>query len=109
MWQAMRPHRRLPRTIDTDIDAVTPMLRRYSRWIGETLRNMNPERASELYTLATAELQIAIDKRQTGMRLNWIAITCASCARVSTVNTMLCAPNRSRFGVGILPRSGFSA
>ena len=38
-WQANMPQRRPLITIDTLIDAWTPMLRRYSTWIGETLRS----------------------------------------------------------------------
>ena len=37
-WQANRPQSRPSTTIDIDIDAATPMLRRYSRCTGETLR-----------------------------------------------------------------------
>ncbi|MNT21147.1 hypothetical protein D3C72_1564750 [compost metagenome] len=33
------PHSRSPITIDRLIDACTPMLAMYSRWIGDTLRN----------------------------------------------------------------------
>ena len=32
--------------IETDIEAVTPMLRRYSQWIGETLRSAACDRSS---------------------------------------------------------------
>ena len=38
-WQAISPHSRLLMTIDTLIDAPTPMFFRYSMWIGETLRS----------------------------------------------------------------------
>ena len=42
----MRPQS-LPRSIsETDIDETTPMLARYSRCTGETLRSIAPERSS---------------------------------------------------------------
>ena len=42
----MRPQSR-PRSIsEIDIDETTPMLARYSRCTGETLRSMAPERSS---------------------------------------------------------------
>ncbi len=42
----MRPASAPSRMSDTDIDAVTPMLRRYSMWIGETLRSTEKLRSS---------------------------------------------------------------
>ena len=39
-WQAIRPHRRPPLTIEIDIDAARPMFFRYSMCTGETLRRM---------------------------------------------------------------------
>ncbi len=42
----MSPMSRSPSTSDTDIDAATPMLRRYSMWIGETLRSTEKLRSS---------------------------------------------------------------
>lgn len=35
----MSPHSRPSRTIEIDIDALTPMFRRYSTWTGDTLRS----------------------------------------------------------------------
>ena len=32
---------------ETDIEAVTPMLRRYSQWIGDTLRRAAPDMSSD--------------------------------------------------------------
>ncbi len=37
-WQAIIPQSLPPMTMDTLMDACTPMLVRYSTWIGETLR-----------------------------------------------------------------------
>jgi hypothetical protein len=39
-WQAIIPHRSPSMTMDTLIDAATPMLVRYSMWIGDTLRSV---------------------------------------------------------------------
>jgi hypothetical protein len=42
----MRPHSRRRSISETDIDERTPMLARYSRCTGETLRSIAPDRSS---------------------------------------------------------------
>jgi len=44
-WQEISPQSRPRTTIDTDIEASVPMLRMYSRWIGDTLRNCACDRS----------------------------------------------------------------
>ena len=49
LWQAMRPHSLPSRTMDTDIEAATPMFFKYWMWTGDTLR-----RAQSLISTAPA-------------------------------------------------------
>jgi hypothetical protein len=42
----MSPHSLPRRMIDTDIDAPTPILRKYSMWIGDTARRPLIDRSS---------------------------------------------------------------
>ena len=41
LWQEIRPHSAPSTRIDTDIDAIVPMLRMYSTCTGETLRRID--------------------------------------------------------------------
>lgn len=44
-WQEIRPQSRPSTTTETDMEAAVPMLRMYSRWIGDTLRSVESDRS----------------------------------------------------------------